>query len=87
MWQSSFRKTSELSTGASPASIAWSSSQVKIEEKRPARYLSMKEISSAAFWSCEEEDEVDGASVALIFSFCRSWDMICVQASSASCCA
>ena len=86
IWQSSFRKTSEVSVGASPASMAAGSSQVRVEANWPARYLSITEIASAPDGCCAE-DELEGAGVAVILSFCRSCEMICVQASSASCCA
>ncbi len=72
IWQSNFRKGSLLGIGSSPASIAAGSSQVRVEEERPARYLSMKEVSCVDFVSSTEDDEVDGVGVALILSFSRS---------------
>ena len=55
-----------------------------MEEKRPERYLSMKEMSWAAAWDSDVDEEGDSA---LTLSLSRSWDTIWVQASSASCCA
>ena len=78
MWQSSLRKVSVESIAGS--SVAAGSEHLRVEDIVPAKYLSMKEVVAFAEESCSASEEES-----LMVSFDRSWEMICDQASSASC--